>query len=132
MQPQIIAFVPVFVLCRSKLGSQSLASRTTVLINDNSVFQKPPCAINDLRARLHGDGAVGVGNLMLHEFDVVRLQPTKLAINLRPLLGVDHTIVNDPFDLQLVRLCRVSMEDNTTIVQEFVAECQSQKAKNQS
>ena len=122
MQPQIIVFVPVFVLCRSKLGSQSLASRTTVLIDDTSVFQKPPCAINDLRARLHGDGAVGVGNLVLHEFDVVRLQPTKLAINLHPLLGMDHTIVNDPFDLQLVRLCRVSMEDNTTIVQEFVAE----------
>ena len=78
MQPQIIVFVPVFVLCRSKLGSQSLASRTTILINDNSVFQKQPCAINDVCARLHGDGAVGVGNLVLHEFDVVRLQPRNL------------------------------------------------------
>ena len=112
MQPQIIVFVPVFVLRRSKLGSQSLASRTTVLVNDDSVFQKPPCAIDDLRARLHGDGAVGAGNLVLHEFDVVWLQPTKLAIHLDPLLGMDHTIVNDPFDLQLVRLCRVSMENH--------------------
>eukprot|EP00439_Symbiodinium_sp_Y106_P036312 s3472_g4.t1 len=107
----------------SKLGSQSLDSRTTVLVNDDSVFQKPPCAIDDLRARLHGDGAVGAGNLVLHEFDVARLQPTKLAIHLDPLLGMDHTIVKDPFDLQLVRLCRVSMENNTTFVQELVAEC---------
>ena len=112
MQPQIIVFLPVFVLRRSKLGSQSLASRTTVLVNDDSVFQKPPCAIDDLRARLHGDGAVGAGNLVLHEFDVVRLQPTKLAIHLHPLLGLDHAIVNDPSDLQLVRLCRVSMENH--------------------
>ena len=75
-----------------------------------------------MRARFHGDDAVGVGNLVLHEFDAARLLPTMLAILLYPLLGMNNAIMNDSSDLKPVRHCGINVENTPTTVPEFVGE----------
>ena len=56
---------------------------------------------------------------VFHESDVVRLQPTIIAIHFYPLVGMDHAIVNDSIDNQLVRLCGISVANNPTICREL-------------
>ena len=95
LEPQVCVAVPIFILRCSKLSPKQMRTSFAVLVDLDTVFQKPPTSVNHLSARFHRQNLLALRQGVLHNGNVLRMHPGVLPVLLNALAAMDHAIMND-------------------------------------
>ena len=113
--PKVGPSLPIQPLGRPNGRTQSKSSWARVQSTEVRP-QKPPSAVNHLRARLHSQ-LRAIWKDVLCQSHVHGLFPNPLLANLHPFLAVSHTVVHDARDAHLVGPGAVGVKHNFASLQ---------------
>ena len=98
LEPQVCVAVPIFILRCSKLSPKQTRTSFAVLVDLDTVFQKPPTSVNHLSARFHKQNLLALRQGVLHNGNVLRMHPGVLPVLLNALAAMDTPGMTSLYD----------------------------------